>query len=184
MNGREVRTLAEGFAAHGAEPRNTRWSWAAWSDPFDRLVATVWRDRWVADRKAFVMGARPDLQGGRERAKLLSRAKVGDAARVVYCIAVDERASPREIRECRADDRRFVIVELDDDGGFTVQPDLSLGRVELLGRDRPPLPSVSTRRRRRAVRATGPTGMPGGMRAGSRPAVRFSRSARRVLSYL
>ncbi|MEO1687165.1 MAG: hypothetical protein AAFU61_04580 [Pseudomonadota bacterium] len=127
-----MKTLRDGYAAHGATPGNARWSWAAWSERFDCLVATVWRDSWIGDEKVFEMQPHLDHNGGRERAQLLGRVKVGDSVRVIYCVASDETAVPRSIRECWADDRPFIVATTDGEGGFALRPEPQSGRLELL----------------------------------------------------
>jgi hypothetical protein len=130
MHGRKTRSFTEAFAAHGATPRNVRWSWAAWSDRFDCLVLTVWRDRWVAQEGVFALPAWHGT-GSDERTRLLKRAAIGDQVRIILCEAVDERIEPRALKAQWADDRVCYLADKDDGGGFKVRPTMEVPKVKL-----------------------------------------------------
>jgi hypothetical protein len=131
MHGRRTKSFTEAFAAHGAKPRNVRWSWAAWSDRFDCLVLTVWRDRWVAEEKVFALPAWHGA-GNDERKRLLEKAAIGDRVRIILCEAMNAQDEPRELRSQWADDRVFELTDKDEGGGFKVRPLMDALRFKLL----------------------------------------------------
>ncbi len=127
MHGRGART----FAAHGARPGNPRRSRAAWSDRFDWIVLTVWRDRRNPEREAFHLPSWHGA-GNEERRALLERVAVGDIVRVILCEAGRPTAEPRELKAQWADDRAFLLREKEAGGGFVAAPDMALPRLPLL----------------------------------------------------
>ncbi|MFT7390540.1 MAG: hypothetical protein ACI9ZH_000764 [Paracoccaceae bacterium] len=131
MHGRKTKSYTEAFAAYRAKPRNVRWSWAAWSDRFNCIALTVWRDRWVAQEGLFALPAWHGA-GSEERKRLLGLTAIGDRVRIILCEAVDARTEPRALKSQWADDRTFELVAKDDGGVGKVRPLMNEPKVALV----------------------------------------------------
>jgi len=107
-----VLSQDEFFRSLGAPLHNARWSWGSVRASDKAIVLRVWQDETrQLDGKLHVMiTARkwfaddPKNLGNTERLKHVEAIKAGAASFAVMCVAVDSKASPREMATYNKDE--------------------------------------------------------------------------------
>lgn len=107
------------FAALGANPTNPRWSWCALAPDHSRAVFTLWEDEMRDGRNVlFWPNYNTKLRHGesdqRRILELVLRDKIPSYG--LICVARDINATPRSIREIRAEYLIKLRIEKEGDG--------------------------------------------------------------------
>jgi hypothetical protein len=116
-------TKRQCFDHYGVKPRNIRWSWCGRSDDGKTVAVQFWKDRFTAGGRVYESSSHAGDEkwfgspGHNELIENLIHARdnCDGVLRVIIGIAKDERAEPRETKECYPQDKMLMkIVYLDE----------------------------------------------------------------------
>jgi hypothetical protein len=114
------------FEHFDTKPRNVNWSWSARNEEKKTVVVTLWRDEFAKGpegdliyERGPVEPARSNKPGHKELMANL-RFSVDECAgevKVIIAVAVDPKADPRKIKDCRPTNMNAKVVALDERSG-------------------------------------------------------------------
>ena len=114
------------FEHFGTSPTNVNWSWSARNDDTKTVVVTLWRDEFAKGEvgelvyeRGRVDPAKSKKPGHRELMRNLRFAldECNGELKVIIAVAVDPKADPRKIKECKPTNMKAKVVGLDEASG-------------------------------------------------------------------